>query len=88
MDAQQIGHLAPAVLAPAAWHALGLGATQTGDQVFAQLDFGHGVDVGVDDFVRDGVLRFMGPLAFEFARDLRGDHPRAGKCWATPKSTV
>ena len=72
MDAQQIGHLAPAVLAPAARHAFGFGTAQTGDQVFAQLAFGHGVDAGVDALVRDGALGFIGPHAFECARDLRG----------------
>ncbi len=72
MDAQQIGHLAPAVLAPAAWYALGLGAAQTGDQVFAQLALGHGVDAGVDALVGDSALGFIGPHKLECARDLRG----------------
>jgi len=72
MDAQQIGHLAPAILTPAARHALGLGTAQTGDQVFAQLALGHGVDAGVDGFVRDGSLGFIGPHELECARDLRG----------------
>ena len=78
MDAQQIGHLAPAVLAPAAWHALGFCAAQTGDQVFAQLALGHGVDAGVDALVRDGALGFIGPHVLECARDLRGG-PTLGK---------
>lgn len=72
MDAQQIGHLAPAILAPAARHALGLGPTQTGDQVLAQLALGHGVDAGVDALVGDGALGFIGPHELECARDLRG----------------
>ncbi len=72
MDAQQIGHLTPAILAPAARHALGLGPTQTGDQVLAQLTLGHGVDAGVDALVGDGALGFIGPHELECARDLRG----------------
>ncbi len=72
MDAQQIGHLAPAILAPAARHALGLGPTQTGDQVLAQLTLGHGVDAGVDALVGDGALGFIGPHELECACDLRG----------------
>lgn len=43
MDAQDLGLLAPAILAPAARYALGLGPAQTGDQVFAQLALEHGV---------------------------------------------
>jgi len=70
MDAQQIGHLAPAILAPAARHALGLGSAQTGNQVFAQLALGHGVDPSVDALVGDGALGFIGPHEFECARDL------------------
>ena len=72
MNAQQIGHLSPAILAPAARHALGCGPAQTSDQVFAQLAFGHGVDAGVDGFVRYGALGFIGPHELECARDLRG----------------
>ncbi len=72
MNAQQIGHLAPAILTPVARHAFGLGAAQTGDQILSQLAFGHGVDAGVDGFVRDGARGFIGPHEFECARDLRG----------------
>lgn len=39
MDAQQIGHLAPAIFAPAARLALGLGRTQTGNEVIVQSTF-------------------------------------------------
>ena len=72
MNAQQIGHLAPAVLAPAAWHALGFGPAQTGNEILAQLALGHGVDAGVDALVGDAALGFIGPHELECARDLRG----------------
>lgn len=71
MNVQRSGHLAPAKLTPDARRALGLGATPTGDQVFAQFAFEHGVDVGVDALVGDVDLRFIGSHVLEAARDLR-----------------
>lgn len=72
MDAQQVGHLAPAVLAPPACHALGLCTAQTGEQLLAQLAFLHGIDAGVDGFVRDGAEGFIEPHKLQCACDLQG----------------
>ena len=79
MDAQQIGYLASAPFSPAARHAISFGTAQTGDQLFAQLTLGHGIDAGVDALVRDSTLGFVGPQAFEYPRDLRGRPPPGQK---------
>lgn len=60
------------ILAPAERHALGLGTAQRGNQVFAQLAFGHGVDAHVVAHVRHGALECIGPHELECARSLRG----------------
>jgi len=51
MDAQHVGNLASAVLALAARQPLVVGVAQGGDQFFAQLTHGHGIDAVVDGFV-------------------------------------
>lgn len=75
MDAQQVGHLTSAILAPAAPHAPGLGEAQTGDQVYNQLSHGHGVDAGVESFVRDGRLGSWGQMSLSVPVICECDHP-------------
>src|SRR6202521_1049398 len=59
VQAQHIGDLAAPVLAARAWTTLGPPMPQTRNQILAQAATGHGVECGVDGFVRHGLARSM-----------------------------
>ncbi len=78
-NAQLIGHRAPAILTPAALHEPNLGTVQTDDQAFAQLTLGHGVNAGVDGFVRNNSPGVIRAHELECARDLQGQPTTFGQ---------
>jgi len=71
VNTQSLGQLTSAVLPSVSRHKLALDATQTGNEVLAQLAFGHGIDTVVDCFEPDGALGIMGPDELECASDLK-----------------
>ena len=51
VDAEHVGYLAAPILPFAAWHSLVVGMAQSGNQFFAQLPHGLGIDAVVDGLV-------------------------------------
>lgn len=71
MHTQSLGQLAPAVLTSGSRHTLALGASQAGNEVFAQLASRHGVNAVVGGLMLDGALGVVGPHELECASDLK-----------------